>query len=285
MSPPGAPHFITRHYVQDAQYTADAGQMAAAGWRVVSIQREPTGAIVATYAFHGNATVLPSPSSPFGTPRKRMPINRRMFFMGAGAGGLLIIAVVVALLFANLSPSGAAPSAGSAVSAGAATQTASAAYTSALDATSTAAPNATPAPTATPEPTFSPAQTYDAIAQANCNFLAVSVRSTWNAAHATVSVTAQVGPPWDINALHTTVENIVFDCFKAFYTSPETSAVQWVDVSVKGPVTDSYGNNTIGLYGQADLSRASARPFNWDNLDYLQAWNNGVYDSQWERNS
>lgn len=274
---PGAPQqpqqHITRRYLTDAQYTADAARMATAGWRVSALSRDvATNQIIADY-------VAPS------TPRPPLPpLDRRMFFLGAGIGGFLVIALIVVLTFASLSPSSAAPSAA------AATQTASA-YTVAYAATATAlanstpAPTSLPAPTATPAPTLTPAQTYDAIAQANCNFLTASVTSRWDAAHATVSVTAQAGPQWDINALHTTVENIVFDCFKAFYTSSGTNAVQWVDVTVTGPLTDAHGNNVIGDYGQANLSRASARPFNWGNLDYLQAWNNGIYDSQWERNS
>lgn len=40
---------VTRRYSSDAHYNTDAAQMAAAGWRVTSIQREPSGAIVATY--------------------------------------------------------------------------------------------------------------------------------------------------------------------------------------------------------------------------------------------
>lgn len=274
MSSPQPP--VTRRYLTDAAYTADAAAMTAAGWRVISISRDASGAIVTIYA---------PPGMPTGAPARGLALlNRRMFFVGAGVGGLLILVAVAALLVTNLSPSAAAPGIA------AATQTASA-YTAALDATSTAVVNATPLPTArpqptaTPAPTFTPVQVYDAIAQANCNFLTASVTTSWDAAHATVSVTAQVGPQWDVSALHTTVENIVFDCFKSFYTSPQASAVQWVDVVVKGPVTDAYGNNTIGIYGEADLSRVTARPFNWANLDYLQAWNNDIYDSQWERNS
>lgn len=42
---------VTRRYLSDALYSADAAQMAAAGWRVVSLQREPSGAIIAIYSF------------------------------------------------------------------------------------------------------------------------------------------------------------------------------------------------------------------------------------------
>lgn len=111
-------HLVTRRYFQDAQYTSDAARMAAAGWRVVSIQREPTGAIAATYAPAGGV-----PAGPRGFLQRHV--------VAVSVSGGLLIAVVVALVLALL---------GSVVPTSAST----------LDATPTA--TLAPMPTDTPAP-------------------------------------------------------------------------------------------------------------------------------------
>ncbi len=275
------PQPFTRRYPTDAHYQADALSLAQAGWRVVFVQREPTGAIVATYASTASTALL-HPSS----VSKRATQDRNAFvIVGSIIGGALVFALLLALLSAAMRSVGASSGGASANVASNGAQATSAAFAASLDATATANAALATATPAIPTQTPSAAERYDAIAQMNCNFLADSVKSHWDATHATVFVTAQVGPQWDMTALHTTVENIVFDCFKGFYTTPAASAVQAVDVTVKGPITDAYGNSSIGVYGEADLERATERPFNWANLDYQQAWSNFIYDSQWERNS
>lgn len=155
--------------------------------------------------------------------------------------------------------------------------------------TATIGPTATPAPTITPQPTVDPVvaeqQAVQHLASVNCDFTTKSVKATFTPNGGTVQVVATVGTQWDTGAAQTTVESLVFDCFKGFYTSPHAAFVQDVHVEVDGPLVDAYGNSSTGLYGNADLSRTTAQPFNWDNLDYATAWNNHIYDSQYVRSN
>jgi hypothetical protein len=280
MTAPQPPQPFTRRYPTDAHYSTDALSLAQAGWRVLSVQREPTGAIVATYAPVAAPATTPLNAPSTVTNNARHGLDMR-WLIGGVIGGVVTLALLAGIVSALASPL--ASHSASAISA-AATATASAAAADSFDATATAFASVPTPTTAAPTPTPTTAQQFDAIAQTHCAFVG-SVTSRWDAAHATIYVTTSVRPQWDISALHVTVENIVFDCFKGFYTAPSARAVQSVDVTVNGPITDAYGNTTIGVYGEADLERATARPFNWANLDYQQAWNNGVYDSQWERNT
>lgn len=250
------PQPFTRRYASDAEYSSDAEQLTASGWRVSSIYREPTGAIVATYATYA-VTI---------SPQQRPGLHPAVIVVGVI--GLAIVLCCLAPFLATVLSS---------------THNQSAVT---LAPTDTPEPTFAPyiAPTATPVATPTEAQRYDAIAQQHCRFYPSETTSQWDVAHSAVLVTVKVGPQWDINALHTTVENIVFDCFKAYYTASGTADVRSVQVNVQGPITDAYGNNSMGTYGAANLTRATARPFNWENLDYLSAWNNAIYDSQWERN-
>ena len=134
------PQPFTRHYATDAHYTADAQRLAQAGWRVVSIQREPTGAIVVAYA----STAPLHPTSVW----KRVTQDRSALVIAASViGGFLAFALLLVLLSAAMRGIGA--SGGGAPDApGGSAQATSAAFAASLDATATA--NAAIA-TATPE--------------------------------------------------------------------------------------------------------------------------------------
>lgn len=84
---------VTRRYLSDAQYTADAAQMAAAGWHVVSIRREPSGAIVATYS-HSSAQV----ASPAFRPRPPWYRSTPGLLAIIGGAVVMISLVIGALL-------------------------------------------------------------------------------------------------------------------------------------------------------------------------------------------
>lgn len=86
MQSPQPQQLVTRRYLQDAHYNADAERLAASGWRVVSLQREPTGAIVATYA--PLAPVAPAARS----WRHALTIG------GAALGLLLVVSIVFTLI-------------------------------------------------------------------------------------------------------------------------------------------------------------------------------------------
>lgn len=138
----GMRQLVTRRYASDAHYTADAAHMAAAGWRVVSLQREPSGAILASYAL--NPAAAGSQAFRQARPWYRSA-SGRAFTIGFA---LFLVAMLVAVwqgfVIANSGifarpPDGLVPS----------TEATNQAFTSALDATATA--NAVNA-TATPQP-------------------------------------------------------------------------------------------------------------------------------------
>jgi hypothetical protein len=125
MQQPPQQQLVAHRYGADAQYTAHAGQMAQAGWRVVSVMREPTGAIVATYAQAGAPATLPAPHASLA--ENRHPLKIPAIITGAALVAFLLC-VGLALL------------------------------TNALSATSHGAPSATSAaPTLPPAPTDTPA--------------------------------------------------------------------------------------------------------------------------------
>src|SRR6185437_12333122 len=141
------PQPFTRRYPTDAHYQADALSLAQAGWRVVSVQREPTGAIVATYASAAStaSTALPRSSSIW----KRATQDRNAFVIaGSIIGGALVFALLLALLSTAMRGVGAAGGGATASVASGGAQATSAAFSAALDATATA--NAALA-TATPQ--------------------------------------------------------------------------------------------------------------------------------------
>lgn len=138
----GAHQPVTRRYLSDARYTADAAHMAAAGWRVVSLQREPSGAIVASYA--PNPAAVPSPPVRQPRPWYRSASGIAAIIGGAVFLGCIIIAVILGVQFAN-GPLSTTPPDGLVPSAMATNQ----AFTTSLDATATViAAHAT----ATPQP-------------------------------------------------------------------------------------------------------------------------------------
>ncbi|HEX2348591.1 MAG TPA: hypothetical protein VHI51_09155, partial [Ktedonobacterales bacterium] len=133
---------VTRRYLTDGQYTADAAQMAAAGWRVVARQREPSGAIVASYAPNPADVPLPPVRQP--RPWYRSASGIVAIIGGAVFLGCMIIAVILGMQFAN-GPLSTTPPDGLVPSAMATNQ----AFATSLDATATAmAARAT----ATPQP-------------------------------------------------------------------------------------------------------------------------------------
>jgi hypothetical protein len=105
---------------------------------------------------------------------------------------------------------------------------------------------------------------------------ASSAQVTFQNGKVTVTVTLP-NPSWDVSSTQTVCKADVFNEMKALFTSRLN--INEVEVTINGPVTDSYGNNTTGQYADADLTLATAQLFNWDNLDYDTAWND--YDSVW----
>lgn len=104
--------------------------------------------------------------------------------------------------------------------------------------------------------------------------------SNYNANNQTEAISENLGGNLVTNSW--TVEDIKQDCFnfqKAVYTSLLTVHVSDVTVQVNADLVDKYGNKSNGLIGMCELSSATAKNFNWDNLEQDQAW--GDYDSTW----
>ncbi len=77
---------------------------------------------------------------------------------------------------------------------------------------------------------------------------------------------------WDQNASAEAVKEICFDEQEAFWQHDPNNSLG-VDVAVDGPLTDKYGHNFTGLYGECYLTQSTAQLFAWDNLSPDQAWN------------
>lgn len=160
IAPPAASTF-TREYPTDADYQTDSRVLVRSGWRVITIQRTPIGAILATYAaapVTSNATPATTHENIAASTKNRwletlVRIKRHLsmrWFIGGIIGGAVVVGLLVGLLISSLasntSPStGASPSAVSV----SATETANTAYAASLNATATAFANV---PTATPAP-------------------------------------------------------------------------------------------------------------------------------------
>lgn len=220
----------------------------------------------------------------------RVNAFRRQRPVLAGVAALIAVCVVCAICAGVVQGiSGAGQTAGAVSNAGSQFTTHNSGPTATPKPTATKGPTATPIPTITPQPTVDPVlaeqQTVQHLASVNCDFTTNSVKATFTPNGGQVNVVATVGTQWDTGAAQTTVESLVFDCFKGFYTSPHATFVQSIHVEVDGPLVDAYGNSSTGLYGDADLSRTTAQPFNWNGLDYSTAWSNHIYDSQYVRSN
>lgn len=151
MQPPVGPQtqLITRRYFQDVHYTTDAANMAAAGWRVASIQREPGGAIVALYA--PVSAQRPLQALPQIDPMRVSGVTQRRIFgiVGVITGGLVLLAIFAGIL--NVATRGNHVGGAGDTSSSTSAQSTNAAFASALDATATAnAANATGVPALQP---------------------------------------------------------------------------------------------------------------------------------------
>jgi hypothetical protein len=71
-----------------------------------------------------------------------------------------------------------------------------------------------------------------------------------------------------------TVRSIRYELTTTYFVSNLMGSVQ-----VNADLVDKYGNKSNGLIGTCELSSATAKNFNWDNLEQDQAW--GDYNSTW----
>ncbi|MGH2504175.1 MAG: hypothetical protein ACRDID_16835 [Ktedonobacterales bacterium] len=90
---------VTRRYLSDAHYNADAAQMAAAGWHVVSLQCESSGAIVASYAL--NPVAAPSQAFRRARPWYRSALGAASIMGFAVILGALVVAAILGVQVAN----------------------------------------------------------------------------------------------------------------------------------------------------------------------------------------
>jgi hypothetical protein len=109
-----------------------------------------------------------------------------------------------------------------------------------------------------------------------------NVTSQYNDSNHTETISENLGGNMFDNDNATTILIVKKDCFyfqKAVYTSTLTVQVSDVKVQINADLVDKYGNKSNGLIATCELSSATAKNFNWDNLDQAQAW--GDYDSTW----
>ena len=105
---------------------------------------------------------------------------------------------------------------------------------------------------------------------------AITQATTFDATTNAVLVTITIKSIWDISEAQRRVKGLAFAVESTFWQSqflPDE-----VDVAFVGPLIDSYGAKSIGSYGYAHLSKATAHLFVWGNLDADTAWPD--YDDQ-----
>jgi hypothetical protein len=82
---------------------------------------------------------------------------------------------------------------------------------------------------------------------------------------------------------YTTATDVKLDAYailSTMYQSKELPRdIKTITIIAMGPITDAYGNTSIGALGQADLTRSDEANFNWPALDENGAWD--VYTSTW----
>jgi len=105
---------------------------------------------------------------------------------------------------------------------------------------------------------------------------AITQITTYDTPNNAVLVTITIKSIWDISEAQRRVKGLAFAVESTFWQSqflPDE-----VDVAFVGPLIDSYGAKSVGSYGYAHLSKATAHLFVWGNLDADTAWPD--YDEQ-----
>ena len=105
---------------------------------------------------------------------------------------------------------------------------------------------------------------------------AITQITTYDTPTNAVLVTITLTSIWDISEAQRRVKGLSFAVESTFWQSqflPDE-----IDVAFVGPLIDSYGTKSVGSYGYAHLSKATAHLFVWSNLDADTAWLD--YDEQ-----
>lgn len=93
-----------------------------------------------------------------------------------------------------------------------------------------------------------------------------------DAAHTQLDITSDVSEYQLTNGTtRGEIQLQAYDTFKDMFTH-HSYAVQQVTITWTGQVVDSYGNTSTATIGMATLTAPTASLFNWDNLDFGQAW-------------
>ena len=105
---------------------------------------------------------------------------------------------------------------------------------------------------------------------------AITQITTYDTPTNAVLVTITIKSIWDISEAQRRVKGLAFAVESTFWQSQ--FAPDEIDVAFVGPLIDSYGKTSVGSYGYAHLSKATAHLFVWSNLDADTAWLD--YDEQ-----
>lgn len=148
--------------------------------------------------------------------------------------------------------------------------------TAAITPTETPIPTQAPTPTPTPTPSLQ-SQASQVVGGANLTGKVKNVAED----SGLVTVNDDIGDGNLTNGL--TVTEIKSDCFNAQQALWKQlgDQISEVDVNVYENVVDQYGNTSNQSVAHCALKKATEQQFNWDNLDYDQAWNNNDYDSEY----
>src|SRR5450631_2438669 len=141
---------------------------------------------------------------------------------------------------------------------------------------------ATAIPKPTPTPKLQPTQTPVQRIQSQTMQLAKNSTEfgkdlTSKDSNGAVTITETIGEALDNNGAKTEIKTDCFNIQKAIWQK-KVSGVTGITVKILGPLQDQYGKQSIDLIGTCLLSDTTAGQFQWDNLDWASAWDNGDYD-------
>lgn len=77
---------------------------------------------------------------------------------------------------------------------------------------------------------------------------------------------------------------IKINCYnveQTIWTSRLKGVINQAIVHIQSDLVDRYGNESKGEVGNVVLTAATAKLFNWNNLNFNSAWDNETYDRQW----
>lgn len=96
--------------------------------------------------------------------------------------------------------------------------------------------------------------------------------SSYDSESKTVTLTykSKSGQFWDENIMVRESYSMLVKYGKEVFSHPE---VEMVVISLKGPLIDTYGNESLDEVVRIEMSRGVFEKFNWSNLEYVSVYN------------